>query len=344
LIQEIKTFQAIAESVNIRRDHVVAASYCLCTALDEAAHKKAWGHSSDWAQHGLLVTLHGEGYGGEKVFLLAGRLSSQPLEHFNILELIYRLLSLGFEGRYTVLENGKAKLAALREQLFLIITEKSQAPTRELSLNWIGQKTKEFRQLRRLPWWVTATIALCIAVAFYHWHLRNNESYRSVVENQISRLSTKTSTTGAVLAQTLRLESLLQDEIQKGLVSIDSAEHGTGVTIKGDGLFSPGGEDVMSAMYPLLDKIAVEVSKVKGKVTIVGHTDNLPINTPKFPSNFELSKQRAQVVANRFILLGVDRSRIEVRGDGDKNPVADNASYIGRAKNRRVEVFVNEEK
>jgi chemotaxis protein MotB len=76
------------------------------------------------------------------------------------------------------------------------------------------------------------------------------------------------------------------------------------------------------------------------QVQIEGHTDNLPIHNPAFPSNWELSAMRASTVARLLTENGVDERRITAIGQGAKMPVGDNATPDGRAKNRRVTVNV----
>ena len=85
LDQEVRVFEKLCEQANIRRDHMIGASYCLCTALDEAATQTAWGQEGsaaiEWIHDGLATTFHGDLKGGDKVYLLIGRLLEDPDEH-----------------------------------------------------------------------------------------------------------------------------------------------------------------------------------------------------------------------------------------------------------------------
>ena len=75
-------------------------------------------------------------------------------------------------------------------------------------------------------------------------------------------------------------------------------------------------------------------------VVVEGHTDNLPISNPQFPSNWELSGARASSVVRLFIETGVDPRRLTATGYADQRPVADNASPDGRQRNRRVAITI----
>jgi len=88
--------------------------------------------------------------------------------------------------------------------------------------------------------------------------------------------------------------------------------------------------------------VASEVNKVTGKVTVIGHTDNVPIKTARFPSNQVLSEERAATVVEYLASKGVAKGRLEAVGKGDGEPVGGNKTAADRAKNRRVEIVVTQ--
>ncbi|KDB08338.1 type VI secretion system OmpA/MotB family protein [Burkholderia sp. lig30] len=112
------------------------------------------------------------------------------------------------------------------------------------------------------------------------------------------------------------------------------------VTLRGDAMFQPGGASVQAAMNPLISKIAGEIVRVPGKVTVLGYTDNVPIRSRQFASNQALLEERAARVMQMLQAAGVPASRLEVAGKGDADPVGDNRTAQGRAQNRRVEIRV----
>ena len=87
-------------------------------------------------------------------------------------------------------------------------------------------------------------------------------------------------------------------------------------------------------------KIAAILDKEPGGIRVIGNTDNTPIKTVRFPSNWDLSMERAKAVAALLKLGLSDPTRIHVDGKGSDVPIASNASPEGRAKNRRVEVMI----
>ena len=109
------------------------------------------------------------------------------------------------------------------------------------------------------------------------------------------------------------------------------------VTIKGDGFFEPGSAVISAEVRPLLPRIAQALSDTPGQVLITGHTDNQPIRTLRYPSNWHLSQDRADAVKAELAKT-VKPERLRAEGRADSEAVVDNATPAGRAKNRRVEV------
>ncbi len=103
--------------------------------------------------------------------------------------------------------------------------------------------------------------------------------------------------------------------------------------------FPPGQDRLMESIKEPLGKIAKLItSQYTYQIIVSGHTDNTPIHTKKFPSNWELSLGRAMQVAKFLMANGVDPHGISVEGFGPYRPVADNLDALGRKANRRVEI------
>src|SRR5262249_19782832 len=109
------------------------------------------------------------------------------------------------------------------------------------------------------------------------------------------------------------------------------------VTILGDGLFKPGKILVASPDQGLLLRVADALNRVPGQVEVLGHTDNVPVRTLRFTSNWELSRARADSVT-KLLATRVARERLRSDGRADAEPVAPNDTPQGRARNRRVEI------
>lgn len=343
LEHEIRIFQKLCEQTNIRRDHMLGASYCLCTALDEAAMQTTWGKAGDsgveWITTGLASTFHEDRKGGDKIYLLIGRLMTEPKEHIDLLEVIYRILSLGFLGRYRFETDGHRKHDTVRQRLYTEITAQRGPVPAALSPHWEGDTRGRSRPFYDFPVWITAVLLSLILLAMFGYAKYDLMTRSAAVEKQISEISRITPPRAP---PALHLKELLKDEIAAGKVSVDEDDHHSAVTFHGDDMFIAGKATVNSSMQPLINKIAAEVVKVPGKVSVIGHTDNTPIRNRTFDSNQALSEERATQVMQLLQDAGVPANRLEVIGKGDAAPIADNKTFQGRAQNRRVEINVAE--
>ncbi|HET7047103.1 MAG TPA: OmpA family protein [Solirubrobacteraceae bacterium] len=106
-------------------------------------------------------------------------------------------------------------------------------------------------------------------------------------------------------------------------------------------LFASGQATLQAAGYPLLNEVAQLLNVDRSHpITVEGHTDNVPISSSQYPSNWELSTDRATTVVRYLIAKGVNRQRLGAVGYADLHPIASNATAAGRGRNRRVEIVL----
>lgn len=338
LVLEAREFQTLCERANIRREHVLAARYSLCTALDEAANDTAWGQHA-WARNSLLIQLHGENDGGERVFHLLGRLVEAPAEHMHVIELIYHVLSLGFRGRYAGQTDGHRQLDTIRQRLLHLISGARENMPRDLSPNWRGVEPGRLRLLRTVPVWVTASVLGLAVFGLFAWYEYQLLFRTHDLGRQILAIG---QTAPPEPPKALRLAELLKEEIERGVVKVQEDGTRSAVTFRGDDMFGGGQAEVSAKVLPLLDKVAAELNKVTGKVMVVGHSDSVPIRSARYPSNQVLSEERAANVAEYLAGKGIANGRLEALGKGDTEPLTDNKTPTARAMNRRVEIVVTQ--
>ena len=124
-------------------------------------------------------------------------------------------------------------------------------------------------------------------------------------------------------------------------VSISFSEEGLDIKLSDKALFKVGSATLSPQIFPLLEKIGRVISKTAYAVRVEGHTDNLPIHTKKFPSNWELSTLRAVNVLRFFVdKCHIPAERMSAVGFGEYQPLFDNATADQRARNRRVEIIL----
>jgi type VI secretion system protein ImpK len=344
LVEAMKKFESSARAAGLPNDQVVAGRYLLCTFVDECASSTPWGGSGAWSSQSLLVLFHNESWGGEKLFQLLGKLAENVGANRSLLELIYTILAMGFEGRYRVLDNGRAQLDAVREKLALMLRNQSGAALAELSPQWEGVRAAGGRLRDGIPLWVIATIAaLVLAMVFIFLRVmissRSDDAFSNLQALDVKAAALPVAA-APVPAVVPRLSGFLKPEIESGQVEVRDYADRSIIIIRGDGFFNAGSADVSAGVMPLLSRIGQELARLPGQILVTGHTDNQPIRSLRYPSNWNLSQERAQSVKN--ILSGsVKPERIRSEGQADTKPVADNASPAGRAKNRRVEITLS---
>jgi len=138
-----------------------------------------------------------------------------------------------------------------------------------------------------------------------------------------------------------RLQEALQGEIDAGTVEVLAEDYGVKLRIRDEDSFPSGSADLQPQFIPVLDKLADALGGEDGRVVVSGHTDNVPIRTSIYPSNWVLSAARAASVVHYLAEAKLaDPDRIEIRAYADSRPLVANDSRENRAKNRRVEIDV----
>jgi len=339
LAEGIKQFEASTRAQGLPNEQVIAGRYVLCTFIDECASSTPWGGSGAWGSQSLLVLFHNEVSGGEKVFQLMGKLAENVPANRPLLELMYMTLALGFEGRYRVIDNGRAQLETVRERLAQMLKQATPAVDKELSPAWVGVRAGQQRLRDGIPVWVVAAAtALVLMLVFIALRMAINARTDPTFQ-ALQSLDVKAAPPAPppVPAPQPRLAGLLAPDIQAGLVEVRDYADRSVIVIRGDGFFEPASADVADRVKPLLGRIAAALKPLPGPVLVTGHSDNQPIRSVRYPSNWHLSQERADSV-KALLAATLPADRLRAEGRADSEPVDSNDTPAGRAKNRRVEI------
>jgi chemotaxis protein MotB len=142
--------------------------------------------------------------------------------------------------------------------------------------------------------------------------------------------------------QVMVLEEL-QQEVAEGLIDIDTEPGTIIIRIQEKGSFPSGRADLTDAFEPIIAKIARVLADTEGDIYVAGHTDNIPISTRRFRSNWELSAARSVTVTHKILdYADIDPGRVLVEGHADADPLVRNETPEGRARNRRVEIIIRQ--
>jgi chemotaxis protein MotB len=133
----------------------------------------------------------------------------------------------------------------------------------------------------------------------------------------------------------------LQPLVAQGKVRLLETSRGVTIEINDSVLFPAGQARLQAASSSAMGAIAQVLANTDFPITIEGHTDNVPIATPQFPSNWELSAMRATTVLRLFNDSGVGAERLTAIGYGETRPIETNTTGEGRARNRRVSILID---
>lgn len=137
-----------------------------------------------------------------------------------------------------------------------------------------------------------------------------------------------------------KLMQALSPLIGKGQVRVSLQSLGVVIDINEVLLFNSGKADLTTGALPLIDEIAKIIGDLRYQIQVNGFTDDVPIHTAQFDTNWDLSTTRAMSVVKRFIAAGIEPALLVGAGFGEYHPIASNLTPEGKAQNRRVSIVV----
>ncbi len=141
--------------------------------------------------------------------------------------------------------------------------------------------------------------------------------------------------------QAEELAEMLKEEIEEGMLEVETEQTKIIIRIQEKGSFPSGRASLNPDFFDVITRITDVVAQTPGNIVVAGHTDNIPISTQRFRSNWELSSARAVTVVHAMLSNSdLDPARVLIEGHADSNPLAPNDSRENRAKNRRVELVI----
>ncbi len=173
-------------------------------------------------------------------------------------------------------------------------------------------------------------------------HLTEDEMYfKSLVDRRNARLAEKQRKQNERMQNLIdSLNGKMSGFVKKGLMTVSKSNRGVTLDINASMLFKPGEAEVQDEAVSTLADVARILAGEEMPIEVEGHTDNLPISTAQFPSNWELSSARASSVVRLFVEQGIAANLLKATGFADNFPVLPNDTIEGRARNRRVAVTV----
>ena len=366
--EEIQNFEKNVLASGVDPQDAMIAKYCLCGTADDIVQNLPGTDRGVWMQYSMVARFFNRRTSGVGFFQEVEKALQDPTRKYYLLEMMLTCLQLGFEGQYRGMPGGDVELQRVRRRIFETLRNIKPRGDDDISPRWQGVAIAMRRSKGGVPVWVTACIAVAVLAGAYIGMRQfitadgDQLATRIVDVNprdqiriaQIATVPTPpvkpyvppvyTPPPGAGPSQLQRLQTALGDAIKADELSVAKQGEYIGITVNNLVLFDSGQAETKKGFAPLAKQIADALEAEKGKILIVGHTDNVPLSgRGRFKSNFDLSVARAKSVA-KVIGEGLsDPSRIEVQGKGSDDPIASNKTAEGRAQNRRVEILLQRE-
>jgi type VI secretion system protein ImpK len=335
----IKSFEFEARDADIPDKTIFNARYCLCALLDESVLNSRWS-SMEWANESLLSIFHKETFGGEYFYTLIDDSLRYPEHNRDFLELQYHCLNLGFKGKFRVNNAQDGGAEDYRNRAYNILNQLDGPVKNILTPEWERRVADGGELRQQAPLWIIFSILGVIGLALYFFLNVQLNDQLSKTEASLASIYPidLQKTVDKKDKQLLILEQLLQTEIQKDIVAVQKQADRIRITINNENLFKSGAATLLPSVTPVLQKLALSLEGTEGRILITGHTDDTPIQTEEFPSNWLLSLSRATQVANTMAKNTNLSGRLWPEGKGAADPIVPNSDSKSRAMNRRVEI------
>lgn len=165
--------------------------------------------------------------------------------------------------------------------------------------------------------------------------------FKSLVDRRNARLADKQRKQNERMQNLAKnLDQSMAEFVKKGQMNVSQTGRGVELEINASALFNVGEAALQAEARQTLAAVAKQLAADEFAIEVEGHTDNLPISTAQFPSNWELSSARASSVVRLFIEQGIVAKRLTAKGAADNRPVLSNDTPEGRTRNRRVTITV----
>ena len=351
-VRAMHTFEQRVRDLGLPRELLPPAHYALCASIDDVVLNTPWGSTGVWDAHSLVSFFHKGTVAGERFFQLLAQMRQNPGLYLPVIELMYLCMSLGFQGQYRLSPRGPAELDRLREETYAVIVRQRQAPEPELSPHWKGVAAP-YRGVRMsVPVWVVASLALAVLAGLFVWF---STTLNAASDELFARMQAVPPPRMPEIVRTApvlppppqpepvadRLCARLEPEVQQGLVTVECKPPYPLVRLKNRGMFASGSATIDPRFVPLLNRLGAALKEEPGTIEVVGYTDNQPIKTVQFPSNYHLSAARAEAARSVLARVLGDPARISAEGRGEADPLNRNATPEEREQNRRIEIILH---
>jgi len=355
--REIDGFERRAQAEGLPSQDVLDAKYALSATADDIVQNLPGANRGMWQEYSMAARFFGDRSSGVGFFQKMDEAMRAPGQRFHLLELMLTCLSLGFEGQYRAMPNGAVESARIRNAIYETLRRVQPRPDDDISPRWSAVPMGGRRNQGKLPLWIALSLSAVVVTGLFATLSTVLTQQSAEVRDGILALhrgqpSIAIERTQPVVrpyeappsTQMERLSAALESELETGQIELDRTNDWVLIRVSEALRFRSGSEDLTSDIDSLIASAAKALNAEQGPIRVVGHTDSVPMSgRGRFKSNEQLSKARAQTVADLLAAQLETPDRITVEGKGPVDPIADNGTREGRARNRRVEILIPRE-
>jgi type VI secretion system protein ImpK len=325
----------------IAASQVQRAHFVLGALLDHVVETMPWGAGRQWQRLNPLKSAPGESAGRYAIRQLA-RMAEDPTANRDLRELIFVALALGFEERAHSPVAGAWEGEQARARVAALLAREPGTAARPLSARWRPEVRRAGALVSWLPLWVGSfTAAGLLALLYFSLALMlGSQSDRIFKQIAALRLASFAKATEALPPAQPRLLPLLSPvATQAGLQVRDEADRSV-VTLRDEALFEAGTANLLHSASASLGPVSAALQRVVGRVVVIGHTDAGSERSARYPSNWELSVERARTVRDALVALGLPAARLSYDGRADTEAAAQAAAKEAPPHNGRIEIVL----
>jgi type VI secretion system protein ImpK len=339
IVELLHQFDAALRRRGVGSGPAQKAHLVLCVLIDEVVEAMPWGTGGRWERLNPWQAA-AAGRPGAAAIQQFVQMAEDRAANRDLRELIYVALALGFDARGRGLSAGAGDPEQIRSRVAALLKREGDADAQPLSVRWRPAVGRANAFGSWLPLWVgTFVVAGLLAVLYFSLALALSSSSDRVFA-QIASLRLPAPAAGkAAPVQQSRLVPLLSTDASQDLQVRDEVDRSV-VTVRDDVLFEPATANLLRAGAEALRPVAAALQRTPGRVLVLGHTDSHSERSARYPSNWELSVERARAVHDALLLFGIPAARMRYDGRADTEPLTAAGANPAQVHSGRVEIIL----
>lgn len=359
----LENFDGAAATAGLPPGDARLARRSLAAAVDDVVGHLPSVDPAAWRKMGSADGTGWQERGAYTFFEDLNGLLAEPRQRTELLELLHACLALGFQGQYRGRPGAESELAGIRADIYRFLRHLRPSPVGPDGRSGVLRQTDRRRARFRLI--AVGGMLVLVGLALGGMRLVLTRDGDALEAELLSLVPSGAVTLGGVppavaSAPTApaaaassprdagllleRFRTALAEEIAAGEVTVTSSAGELAIEINNARLFSAGSADLKESFAPLTERFGGLLRTAGRPVRVIGYTDNVkPRRSSPFASNQALSAARAEAVAKALAQSLGDRIGLSFEGRGEADPIADNGTAEGRARNRRVVIVLSGE-